>query len=354
MSQKRLAYLDALRGFTMILVVFAHVEGITFKVWPPTFLNELFLLFRMPLFFFISGFIGYKADLVWDRHVWWSLSSKKLLVQLLPTMILGTIYAYGYLHVSFGEFVMSKAKLGYWFTLVLLEMYLIVYTLNLLLYKSVPHAFKRWQLGALALVSILFLSLVFILPSFTSQYSLGELLSLHSLFEYFPYFAFGCICAMDRARFYRVLEHRYFTFVVIILFVGLFCVNRFFLYPNKGVGMVYYASYHGISFILGFLGLLIVFNIFRVYSGTFSSATRVGRSLQYIGKRTLDIYLLHYFFLPYMPQLGSILFAEKNIAIELVVVGALSLVVVGLCLVVSNILRTSPILAKYLFGAKQD
>ena len=336
----------------MILVVFAHVESFTFELWPPTFLNELFLLFRMPLFFFISGFIGYKAGVVWDRRVWWMLSRRKLLVQLRPTILFGSIYAYGYLHVGWDEFVKSDLKLGYWFTIVLLEMFLIVYTLNWLLYKSVPRAFKSWQFGALVAVSILFLSSVFVLQSSPSLCRLGDILSLHSLFKYFPYFALGYICAMDRERFYRVLDNRYFVFVAIILFACVFCVNKCFLQPHKDVSMACYAGYHGISFLLGFLGLLIVFNTFRVYSSTFSLDTKVGRALQYIGKRTLDIYLLHYFLLPHMPQFGGVLFAGKNIALELVGVGILSLVVVGLCLVVSNILRTNPLLAKYLFGAK--
>ena len=85
----------------------------------------------------------------------------------------------------------------------------------------------------------------------------------------------------------------------------------------------------------------------------FTSDKKVGRMLQYIGKRTLDIYLLHYFFLPYIPQVGSMLSNKKNAVLELTIGGLLSLIVIGICLVVSNVLRTSPILAKYLFGAKK-
>lgn len=58
---KRIEYIDALRGFTIILVIYAHVvfssygenggslESFSF--------NDIFLSFRMPLFFFISGFV---------------------------------------------------------------------------------------------------------------------------------------------------------------------------------------------------------------------------------------------------------------------------------------------------------
>jgi fucose 4-O-acetylase-like acetyltransferase len=89
-----------------------------------------------------------------------------------------------------------------------------------------------------------------------------------------------------------------------------------------------------------------------VYQNSFVSTKKVGKALQYIGKRTLDIYLIHYFFIPYLPQIRTII-SGNNVVLELVIVGGLSLIVIAVCLIVSNILRTSPILAKYLFGAKE-
>ena len=104
--------------------------------------------------------------------------------------------------------------------------------------------------------------------------------------------------------------------------------------------------------LIGFLGLLIVYNSFRVYQDFFISDRKIGRALQYIGKRTLDIYLLHYFLLPYLPQVGELLQNDKNAVVELAIGGGVALLVIGICLIVSNVLRSSPILAKYLFGAK--
>lgn len=107
-----------------------------------------------------------------------------------------------------------------------------------------------------------------------------------------------------------------------------------------------------VTFLIGFAGLLIVYNTFRVYKDSFSSDKKIGRMLQYIGKRTLEIYLLHYFFLPTLPALGNMLSKSNNFVLELVVGLFISLLVIAVCLVVSNILRTNPILAKYLFGVK--
>ena len=66
MATNRLQYIDALRGFTMILVVFAHVETYMLSIDPnTTFISSLFISFRMPLFFFISGYIAFKSKKVW-------------------------------------------------------------------------------------------------------------------------------------------------------------------------------------------------------------------------------------------------------------------------------------------------
>ena len=66
-KKPRMEWLDALRGFTMIMVVANHVAQIGFEEqWKHSSSLQFLLLFRMPLFFFISGFLAYKASQVWD------------------------------------------------------------------------------------------------------------------------------------------------------------------------------------------------------------------------------------------------------------------------------------------------
>lgn len=101
------------------------------------------------------------------------------------------------------------------------------------------------------------------------------------------------------------------------------------------------------------LGLILVFAYFRNYQFSFTEETRLGRILQYIGKRTLDIYLLHYFFLPRnLEPIGQFFSENVNPILEFIVSMFLSIVVVGICLLVSNIIRISPILGHWLFGVK--
>jgi len=104
--------------------------------------------------------------------------------------------------------------------------------------------------------------------------------------------------------------------------------------------------------ICSYSGLLIVFAFFRKYQASFASSTRLGTSLQYIGRRTLDIYMLHYFFIPKLPFIGDFFRESPNMVLELCCVLALSLLLTGLCLLISNIIRISDLLGHYLFGAK--
>ncbi len=103
-----------------------------------------------------------------------------------------------------------------------------------------------------------------------------------------------------------------------------------------------------------YLGLIIVFATFRKYQSTFSTATKIGNILQYIGKHTLDIYLLHYFFIPNISPFREFIFSGNNYVFELFFGIGISLMVIAVCLLVSKVLRTSDLLAHYLFGAKMQ
>jgi fucose 4-O-acetylase-like acetyltransferase len=346
-ATKRIEYIDALRGFTMILVVFAHINLFSLD-FTNSFVNSIFISFRMPLFFFISGFIGFKL-MSWDRNTYLAMNKNKLLHQLVPTLILGIIYTCVYLtNCNLMDFIGNSAKLGYWFTIVIFEMYFIFYTLNLCLYNSNVKRFEKRLFISLVLLSILSFCLWIIFTKFSNK--LVDAFCLLNLCKFLPYFAFGIICSMNKDLFHRILENKYFTLVIIVLFCIGFYVNRFYLSAPSNVIII--LLWFIVTFLIGFAGLLIVYNTFRVYKDSFSSDKKIGRMLQYIGKRTLDIYLLHYFLLPTLPALGNMLSKSNNFVLELVVGLFISLLVIAVCLVVSNILRTNPILAKYLFGVK--
>lgn len=117
---KRLAYIDAMRGFTMILVVFSHVQYFGYGefiqsvynfVWGGSCLiyRDLITLFFMPLFFFISGFVLYKPDVEWNYVALLFLATKFTIHRQLFYAALqsnfGTIYHNGYSYSRHHHFV---------------------------------------------------------------------------------------------------------------------------------------------------------------------------------------------------------------------------------------------------------
>ena len=343
----------------MILVVFSHVEWASFDL-KNSFINELFISFRMPLFFFISGFIGYKANVEWNKHTWWMMSKKKMLVQIIPTLVFGLTYTCLYLKVDPHMFVSSHTKMGYWFTIVLCEMFILVYTMNYVLHQCNSKGGRLIKLISITILTgLLFIArlIPIILPSCQNAF---DILCLHQTINYLSALR-ACLRQapdvillgeMREDVFNKYLENKYMVAMTIGLFVILFYSMTTYLTPNKEGNTIIFFAEIIVEIIVGILGLLIIYNTFKTYGQNFTSEKIVGKALQRIGRRTLDIYLLHYFFLPYTPQIGKFLSAGNNSALELLIGGAISIWVIWICMGISYVIRTSPVLAKYLFGAK--
>ena len=97
--------------------------------------------------------------------------------------------------------------------------------------------------------------------------------------------------------------------------------------------------------------LMMVVTFFHYYQGWFTSETCMGRTLQYVGTRTLDIYLIHFIVMPKLSFVGKWLNANQpNFLIDIMCSLIVAVPVIVLCCLISHILRVSPFLKKYLFG----
>ena len=350
----RLGWLDALRGFTMLLVVTNHVALKSFGMqirWSAAL--QFFLLFRMPLFFFISGYLAYKASRVWNARTLGELSLKKLRVQIIPTVVffllfLAMVPTTPFLD-SLNEALASSMKAGYWFTLVLLYMLLTFYLFSYV--ESKLHIRSWIPITLLFIVSLCLFETCY-LPRYFS-WALGykgqpnEFLNYSSLvemFRYFPFFLFGSIVHRYWEQAQRLMDARWFFPVVTVL--ALVCTLDVIKWHT--LRMEWTSLPHTLAM---FLLLSMVFMFFRHYHEFFEQ-TRFGQGLQFIGRRTLDIYLLHYFFLPKLPMVGLFFYQYRhnNFILDTTASLAVALVVVGFCIITSQLLRVSPFLKKYLFG----
>ena len=350
----RLGWLDALRGFTMLLVVTNHVALKSFGMqirWSAAL--QFFLLFRMPLFFFISGFLAYKASRIWNARTLGELTLKKLRVQIIPTVVFFLLFLAMIPTTPFvdslNEALASSMKAGYWFTLVLLYMLLMFYLFS---YVEQKLSIVHFPLSIILFVVSLCLFETCYLPRQFS-WALGykgppnEFMNYTSLVEmirYFPFFLYGAIVHRYWDRAQRLMDSRWFFPVVVLLAV----ITTLEVIKWHYLRMEWASLPHTLAM---FLLLTMVFMFFRHYSDFFSDKTALGRGLQFIGRRTLDIYLLHYFFLPKLPMVGEFFRVNRhNFILDTTAALAVALVVVAFCVITSQILRVSPFLKKYLFG----
>ena len=348
----RMEWLDAMRGFTMILVVAYHVAQFGFAESEQTSVSLPFLvLFRMPLFFFVSGFLAYKSRWTWTLSSYGSLAWKKLKVQVLPAVVFLCIFLVlrGKLPFLDGlaKCMHSPTKGGYWFTWVLLQMFLIYYTvagLSQQLGKRMEHA----AVGALWIVSVLAYQSLYMPKDLGKWYDNNFMMysSFYETLKFMHFFILGNIVHRAWQRVQRLFDSRwFFPLVATVAFIS--CAEIFKWHALKG-------EWVNLPRTLAMYSLmLMVVMFFRHWQEWFTSDKMAGRALQYIGTRTLDVYLLHFILLPHLPAVGVWLNANQpNFVVDVTLAVGVALIVIAFCLIVSNLLRVSPLLREYLFGRK--
>ena len=356
-AKPRMEWIDAMRGFTMLLVVAYHVSNHGFDENPrvSTYLYS-FVLFRMPLFFFISGFFSYSAKIMWSAKTLGALTWKKFRIQMLPTIIFFSFYVIvskPHFWEGAWSYICNDMKGGFWFTYVLLLMFVIYY-----LYAYAESKILRWWKGRgwahswIPIASFWFIWLciyaTWYMPSWFTypKHIFFQWTSFGQVIMYFHFFLAGNIVHRYWDNFQRLFDAKWF--VPIVLTVAIICLSEFIKWHTL------HRQWINLPRTLAMYSLMtIVVLYFRHYADAFSKNTAIGRALQYIGVRTLDIYLIHVLFIPKLPFVGVWLKSVHNpFAIDILLSLAGGILVTSLCIIVSNIFRMSPLLKYYLFGRK--
>ena len=340
--KNRIGYIDALRGMAMILVVYFHIAAYGFGSYEIGY-NDIIERFRMPTFFFISGWL-FKAGRIWDRQTITGMIRKKFMVQIIPTVVFMLLYLVMFNLLDVGSF--GSDKKGYWFTVVLFEYFVIYIVAEALLNRK-----DSPQGEMCVMVVILILSITaFYYAKYYTRYAteLGIWKDILGFFSFVKirhiiFFWFGTFVRKHFDRFIHLTNNRYVTAVMIVLFTAII------VWPTVlSVNGIEYIAY----LIAGLSGTIICFTYFRTHQEYFSRNTWYGRGLQLIGRRTLDIYLIHYFVLPYNLVRPDVWLQYHHNTLFVPLALILAFWVILISLLISSLLRVSPLLAKYLFGGK--
>lgn len=345
-NKQRIGYLDALRGFTMLLVVYHHLHyfgyGPLLQEEGSITFNDVVKVFFMPLFFFISGFSSYKNIVYYRVNDLMSFLREKSRVLLFPTIFFFLLYVFLF-NYPLTIAAYDKMKVGYWFTITLFEYFVFSAGTSFILeHLSISKRQKDF----------LFLFLCVLISALSGLQMLGinsGLIGLLSIGQwcYYVFFVAGILGRKHLDKLQLLLDNSTSMSILIVLF---FSAIYFYYQGREMHRMQYLLSY----LILGGTGVFVLFAFFRKYADMFSEKLFLGRSLQLIGRRTLEIYLLHYFFLPRnLAYIGNYFAHNESPVLEFFISLLIACCIVSVCLMLGSVIGVSDKLGYYLLGKSQ-
>lgn len=336
-SSDRVQWIDAMRGFSMLLVVFGHVLILGMDVYG-SFLNFILICFRMPLFFFVSGFFSYRVQCWWSRDRVADILKRKFQAQIFCTVLFFALYCF-----YIGERPdFSLGFGGYWFTIVLFQMY-IVYLVCSMVSRVLCHDIVIPLLVIAAIISTLILGF-----HVGRDLWLWDFLNWKNLMKYFQFFAAGIICAKYKNAFFKLLNNNIFILISVLGWIAL-VILQYTDWYRPVFPVLYYGIY---GTVLRYCALFTVIIMFYGCRDFFAQNSRCSNWMCFIGQRTLDLYMIHFFLIPDLHWMSPFLSAGNMVIIQLLLAGIVTALITVVSLLISSILRRSSVLESFLFGVK--
>lgn len=332
-KSNRLNYIDALRGVGIICVVYHHfiVMGMRDSNYSSP-VNGLILIFFMPLFFFISGFVSYKHV---PLNALCHAIKKKLFGLMIPTIVIFFI-CMAYYHLNPTEWVFNFYKCGYWFTWVLFWIFLCWFIID-----NIQSRFK--------ITGVIFLAIILHYASFKLNSNLKWVgfMSANLICENFIYFVVGVLIRRNDKCIWQLFDNSFFS---IILFLTA-CLPVIGSMPRF------------VLLICKIAIILVLMKIFKYHSSFFNSNNYVAKALNNIGCHTLEIYFIHYFLLFKIDFICNWLSSLSNdycfrghscvFLIETLIVGSITLVICFTCIIIKKGLMPFSWLCRLCFGNRK-
>lgn len=298
-TKPRLYHFDIIKGVAIFLVVMGHVLTMCVRSIDRATVFKIIGQIHMPLFFFISGWFAYRLGA--DGRVKMPSIKPRALQLLLPMFAVSTLWIYYFPHSGLESPLDStwhglwsdSWKNGYWFTLVLFEI-ILFYCASVPLLRRATSVIGASGAGALVWIIMLIVSYAFG-PYSDAINSWG---SFSLAVSFFPAFYFGVLGSRYKDTFMTAVRKSSMQTVAILIFaITLYYCCWPWEFPDNQVMSVLVPPVMHISL------AVIVLNVFESWSrkATSPEAGTLARSSaswwMLLGRESLGIYLLHYFFL---------------------------------------------------------
>lgn len=293
----------------VMLYSFHEYDNIIWK-----FINAV----NMAMFMFVSGcFVGNPK---------WVHMLKKIKTLLIPCISVGLLYTFvkGY---DLPSFFINSLHYGYWFCLTLF-MYHLFYVLisKLICFLGFSKVKVKCVLLWAAVIMLLVISRYVVYDNV-----LVKSFSLQPFFKFLPYFAYG-LTINNIPQLGKTIEKDNIIFTASLLFLFIFT----FLGLNQTINQLIVAFCY-INVMIYFFNRICI--------------NRKNKAIEYVAKRSLDIYLFHFFLLPSFFVAIPVNFnPDNNILLTLFVIGAISLIVLAGTLILTKFIEYSRLFSLIMLG----
>lgn len=279
------------------MVVMGHVLTFCVRDIDHSLVFKVVAQLHMPLFFFISGWFTYRLT---PQGLWRLPDLKRRARQLLvPMVVMSTLWIYYFplsgLETPFdstlGGLWQAQFKNGYWFTLVLFEI--------ILIYSALAPVMSVVKGTVYRIVVVCAAWAVLLLLNEFVPAEINGYLSLELVATYFPIFMVGAIAASARDGFDRIARSQAWVTTSMLVGALLFLYVGWYWLFSKWTGdnpllMMTATSLLHLSLVVWVIALVKPWCDKECAGDMPSRKVRIWITL---GRNSLAIYLLHYFFL---------------------------------------------------------
>lgn len=349
----RIEYFDLLKGIAIFLVVMGHVLTMCIRDIDSAFTFKIISEVHMPLFFFISGYLTYKASQIktfLKPDLW-----KRFKQLIIPFAVVSALWIWYFPHSKLQspisgnliDMYQSYWKDGYWFTLCLFEIFLVYYPLSMLLSRIKNAA------AQIILTLAVYTGLIIFAQFVSFPVENKDIIGAGLLASFFPVFMIGVFASKYKEAFSAIIKSNIWFIAGIFIFILCWYYTVYFWEFPMLPGWT-----NLITRPLEHFGLIIIAvaaiqpwskKEFNSESGKKPSA--VARYFKFLGQESLAIYLIHYFFLFPLTPLQEPLRSIGLPMVPLLTISAITaFLVIAITLLVNYIIQRNRYLSFFLIG----
>lgn len=344
MEKERNGFVDAIRGIAMLLVILGHtMTGSTINS-EQSFLYNIIWTIQMPLFFLISGYVTRFSRKITSIKSLWMFIARRTFSYLIP-WLLWTIVIRG---VIFGSFYFANVReffenmsSGYWFLIAIWTISIIFGVSDYLASKicKSSDSFKNTVvIGLVYVFGMTVLGAIGFLCGFS-------FFCIKLTLYYMPFFFIGFVFGKHQNTIVNIGKFHLISEIVIALFLIVWCYllthfNMYDIEDNlRGIFIRALASLLGCVSIVG-LGV-------NLNNSAPICAQKTKKILEYVGKFSLEIYLIHYLVLNIVKVENTPNFLSAQ-GMTIVMVNYVLTILLSVILV--KILKSNRAINKVVFG----